>query len=174
MVVYRTFSGALPPERPIRNSVPETDQALSEGNSSVRPEQEEGTLAFSLLEVAMEIDGSEVCLVAGLDIGKKHLQVHVCTMDGTFVQKARIARDEVCEFFRGLPRSLVAMEASSMCHYWVQQLSALGHVPRLYGTGFLLSFVPAGRRLTRVTQHSWRLQPDCQISGQFRPSLWIN
>jgi transposase len=52
----------------------------------------------------------------GLDLAKSVLQVHGVDSEGTVVIRRALRRSPVLDFFRGLPPSLVGLEACATSH----------------------------------------------------------
>src|SRR6476469_3032310 len=67
----------------------------------------------------------------GLDIAKSVFQVHGVDVAGLVVIRKRIGRAKMLEYFGGLPRCLVGIEACPSAHHWGRELQALGHQVRL-------------------------------------------
>jgi transposase len=64
----------------------------------------------------------------GLDIAKNVFQVHgIDAAEKVVVRK----RGQVLKFFASLPPCLIGMEACATAHYWVHELTKLGHEVRL-------------------------------------------
>lgn len=80
-------------------------------------------------------------ITIGLDIAKSVFQVHGVDADGAVVIRKRISRAKVLEFFSGLPRCLVGMEACPTAHYWSRQLQSLGHTVRLMPPSYVKAYV---------------------------------
>ena len=60
---------------------------------------------------------SEVSII-GLDIAKNVFQAHGVDVGGRKLFSRRIARSKVLEFFVGVPRCLVALEACGGAYHW--------------------------------------------------------
>src|SRR5262252_5753527 len=67
----------------------------------------------------------------GLDIAKSVFQAHGVDVDGIVVIRKRVSRAKVLEYFGGLARCLVGIEACPSAHHWGRELQALGHRVRL-------------------------------------------
>ena len=59
----------------------------------------------------------------GLDIAKNVFQVHAIDPAGKVVVRKQLRRNQVVEFFKALPASLVGMEACATAHYWARELT---------------------------------------------------
>jgi transposase len=66
---------------------------------------------------------------AGLDLHKNFCQAIVCTHDGEVLKEGRIPTEkgDIEEFFSGLERLEIALEASSNYEYYYDLLESLGH-----------------------------------------------
>jgi len=77
----------------------------------------------------------------GLDIAKHIFQVHAADAAGSVVLRRRLRRNQVLEFFAGLPVCLVGIEACASAHHWARELSALGHDVRLMPPQYVKPYV---------------------------------
>jgi len=68
---------------------------------------------------------------SGLDIAKHVFQVHAIDAEEKVVIRKQLRRGQVMQFFEELPPCLVGLEACATSHYWVRELSKLGHEVRL-------------------------------------------
>ena len=66
---------------------------------------------------------------AGVDLHKNFCQAIVCTSEGEVLKEGRIPteREEIEEFFSGLERLKIALEASTNYEYYYDLLESLGH-----------------------------------------------
>ncbi len=83
---------------------------------------------------------SEVTTI-GLDIAKNAFHAHGANAVGRQLFSRRIARGKVLEFFAGLPRCLVALEACGGAHHWARELTRIGHEVRLIPPAYVKPFV---------------------------------
>ena len=83
---------------------------------------------------------SEVSTI-GLDIAKSVFQVHGVDVAGSVVIRKRVSRAEVLEYFGGLPRCLVGIEACPSAHHWSRELQALGHQVRLIPPSYVKAYL---------------------------------
>jgi transposase len=67
----------------------------------------------------------------GLDIAKNVFQVHGIDAAEKVVVRKQLRRSQVLAFFKALPPCLIGMEACATAHYWVRELTKLGHEVRL-------------------------------------------
>ena len=68
--------------------------------------------------MAKAISKLESVTVVGLDLAKNVFQVHCIDAQGGVVADKAIPRGKLLEFFAGLPRCLVGLEACSSAHHW--------------------------------------------------------
>jgi transposase len=81
----------------------------------------------------------------GIDIAKLVFQIHGVDADGTVVNRKRVGRTKVLEFFSGLPPCLVGMEACATAHQWARELKNLGHDTRLMPPTYVKAYVKRGK-----------------------------
>src|SRR6202171_2051835 len=67
----------------------------------------------------------------GLDIAKNVFQVHGIDAAEKVIVRKHLRRSQVLAFFEALPPCLIGMEACATAHYWVRELTKLGHEVRL-------------------------------------------
>jgi transposase len=77
----------------------------------------------------------------GLDIAKSVFQIHGVDVEGTIVIRKRVNRAKMLEFFAGLRRCLVGIEACPSAHYWSRKLQALGHEVKLMPPSYVKAYV---------------------------------
>jgi transposase len=77
----------------------------------------------------------------GLDIAKSVFQVHGVDLAGSVVIRKRVSRAKVLEYFGGLPRCLVGIEACPSAHHWGRELQALGHQVRLIPPNYVKAYL---------------------------------
>jgi transposase len=83
---------------------------------------------------------SEVSTI-GLDIAKQVFQAHGVDASGHVLFRKRLTRAKVIEFFRSLPRCLVALEACGGAHFWGREIAKFGHAVRLIAPAYVKPFV---------------------------------
>jgi transposase len=77
----------------------------------------------------------------GLDIAKSVFQVHGVDLAGSVVIRKRVSRAKMLEYFGGLPRCLVGIEACPSAHHWGRELQALGHQVRLIPPSYVKAYL---------------------------------
>jgi transposase len=77
----------------------------------------------------------------GVDLAKSVFHVHGVDARGQAIPWRRLARRELLEFFSGLSRCLVGMEACSSSHYWAREQTRLGHDVRLIPPQYVKPYV---------------------------------
>ena len=77
----------------------------------------------------------------GLDIAKSVFQVHGVDVAGSVVIRKRVSRAKVLEYFGGLPRCVVGIEACPSAHHWGRELQALGHLVRLIPPNYVKAYL---------------------------------
>jgi hypothetical protein len=101
-------------------------------------------------------------ITIGLDIAKSVFQVHGVDVAGLVVIHKRIGRAKMLEYFGGLPRCLVGIEACPSAHHWIPGLdplmdsahpSDMKHIPSLIGVIVLFGIVYFLTEATLTTLH---------------------
>jgi len=77
----------------------------------------------------------------GLDLAKNIFQVHGVDEAGEVVVRKQLRRGQVHNFFAGLSRCVVGLEACATAHYWARELKALGHDVRLMPPSYVKAYV---------------------------------
>lgn len=77
----------------------------------------------------------------GLDIAKNIFQAHGVDAEGAVVFRKRLTRAKVVEFFAGLPKCLVGIEACATAHHWARTLQAQGHTVKLMPPAYVKPYV---------------------------------
>lgn len=65
--------------------------------------------------------------VIGLDLTKSMIRLHPVDMYSSEIQRRRIKRAKLTDFFVKCQTSLVAMKACASPHYWACTLMSVGH-----------------------------------------------
>ncbi|MBN3807448.1 IS110 family transposase [Paraburkholderia sp. Ac-20336] len=79
--------------------------------------------------------------VIGMDIAKHVFQLHAVDIATGKVERVKLKRSEIPDFFAKRERSLVAIEACGGAHHWARQLGRLGHEVRLISAHSVRPFV---------------------------------
>ena len=80
-------------------------------------------------------------ITIGLDIAKSVFQVHGVDGLGAVVIRKRVSRARMLEFFAGLPRCLIGIEACPAAHHWARELQAIGHIVRLMPPSYVKAYL---------------------------------
>src|SRR5215471_5803322 len=92
-------------------------------------------------------------ITIGLDIAKSVFQVHGVDVAGSVVIRRRISRAKVLEYFGGLPRCLVGIEACPSAHHWGRELQALGHQVRLIPPSYMKAYLKRSKNDANDAAH---------------------
>ena len=79
--------------------------------------------------------------VIGMDIAKNVFQLHVVDVETGEIQRRKLKRAKVAEFFANRQSSLIAIEACGGAHHWARTLLALGHRVKLLPAKHVRAFV---------------------------------
>lgn len=83
-----------------------------------------------------------------VSIFAKHaFQVHAVDASGKVTIRKKLRRSEVPEFFKGLPPSLVGIEACGTTYHWGCELTVFGHDVRLMPAGYVKPYVKTARTM---------------------------
>jgi len=80
-------------------------------------------------------------ITIGLDVAKSVFQVHGVDGLGVVVIRKRVSRAKMLEFFAGLPRYLIGIEACPAAHHWARELQAIGHTVRLMPPSYVKAYL---------------------------------
>jgi transposase len=80
-------------------------------------------------------------ITIGVDIAKSVFQVHGVDGLGAVVIRKRVSRGKMLEFFAGLPRCLIGIEACPAAHHWARELQSLGHTVRLMPPSYVKAYL---------------------------------
>jgi len=83
--------------------------------------------------------------IIGMDIAKSVFHVHAIDASGAVVERRKLPRRKVVEFFAGLSPCIVALEACGSAHYWGRALQDLGHEVRLVPPAYVKAYVKRGK-----------------------------
>ncbi len=71
--------------------------------------------------------------VIGMDIAKNVFQIHIVGPESGEIERLKLKRNGVSQFFANRQPALVAIEACGGAHYWGRILQAQGHQVKLGG-----------------------------------------
>ena len=93
--------------------------------------------------------------VIAMDIAKRVFQLHTVDPQTGEIERVKLRRDGVLEFFARRALSVVAMEACGSAHYWGRELRALGHEVRLLAPKSVRPFVRSNKTDAADAQAIW-------------------
>jgi transposase len=88
-------------------------------------------------------------ITIGLDIAKSVFQVHGVDDVGAVVTRKRVSRAKMLDFFTGLPRCLIGIEACPAAHHWAREFQAIGHTVK-FDAAELRKGLPEAQQTTRM------------------------
>lgn len=77
----------------------------------------------------------------GMDIAKNVFQIHTVNPETGEIERRKLRRDKVVEFFANRAPAVVAMEACGGAHHWARKLCSLGHRVKLLPAKQVRAFV---------------------------------
>jgi transposase len=77
----------------------------------------------------------------GVDLAKRVFQVHGASMRGDVKFHRKLTREQFRTFMAQQAPAVVVFEACSSAHYWVREMTALGHDVRLIAPQYVKPFV---------------------------------
>jgi transposase len=117
----------------------------------------------------------QTVVTIGLDLAKSVLQVHGVDSEGAVVIRRALRRSQVLDFFRGLPPSLVGLEACATSHYWAREIGACGHQVRMIPPIYVKAYVKRGKTdaadaaiCEAVTRPTMRFVPSRALNSKQR------
>ncbi|TXI21884.1 MAG: IS110 family transposase [Roseateles sp.] len=93
--------------------------------------------------------------VVAIDIAKKVFQLHWVEPDTGCIEKLKLKRAQVLEWFVNRPPSLVLIEACGGAHEWGRQMMKLGHDVRLLPPKMVRPFVQRNKTDAADAQAIW-------------------
>jgi len=93
--------------------------------------------------------------VIGMDIAKHVFQLHTVDRQTGEIERLKLRRSQVREFFARRASSVVALEACGSAHYWGRELRALGHEVRLLAPKSVRPFVRSNKDDAADAQAIW-------------------
>ena len=99
--------------------------------------------------------------VIGMDIAKNVFQLHIVDVETGEIQRRKLKRAKVAEFFANRQPSLVAIEACGGAHHWARTLQAKGHEVKLLPAKHVRAFVlpPSNRTSARCPSKASSSKP---------------
>lgn len=79
--------------------------------------------------------------VIGMDIAKHVFQLHAANANTGEIERIKLKRSQVTDFFAQRERSLIAIEACGSAHHWARELQKLGHEVKLISARSVRPFV---------------------------------
>ena len=103
--------------------------------------------------------------VIAMDIAKRVFQLHAVDAQTGEIERVKLRREAVREFFARRTPSLVAMEACGSAHYWARELRGLGHEVRLLAPKSVRPFVRSNKTDAADAQAIWTAvqQPEARL-----------
>ena len=84
-------------------------------------------------------------ITIGLDIAKSVFQVHGVDGLGAVVIRKRVSRAKMLDFFAGLPRCLIGIEACPAARHRARELQAIGHTVKLMPPSYVKAYLKRGK-----------------------------
>ena len=85
----------------------------------------------------------------GMDTSKSVFQLHGVNRSERAVQRKKLRRRQVLEFFAKLPATQVGIEACGAAHHWAREIGALGHEVVLVPPQYVKMYVPRNKNDAR-------------------------
>lgn len=117
--------------------------------------------------------------VLGIDLAKQSFQLHGVDEHGHVVLRKKLSRSQLRAFVANLPPCLIGLEACGGAHYWVRELTKLGHNVRMIAPQFVKPYVKSNKNdavdaeaiCEAVQRPSMRFVPSKSIEQQDMQSL---
>jgi transposase len=93
--------------------------------------------------------------VIAIDIAKKVFQLHWVEADTGSIERLKLKRSQMLEWFAAKPPALIAMEACGGAHEWGRELVKLGHEVRLLPPKMVRPFVQRNKTDAADAQAIW-------------------
>lgn len=93
--------------------------------------------------------------VIGMDIAKSVFQIHLVDAETGEIERIKLKRDRVSQFFANRKTALIAIEACGSAHYWGRILESQGHQVRLLPAKQVRPFVVRDKTDARDAQAIW-------------------
>ncbi|MDB0544197.1 IS110 family transposase [Ralstonia solanacearum] len=103
--------------------------------------------------------------VIGMDIAKHVFQLHAVNAATGEIERIKLKRNQLLDFFAKREHSLVAMEACGGAHHWARQLQELGHDVKLICARSVRPFVLRNKTDAADARAIWTAaqQPDARF-----------
>lgn len=117
--------------------------------------------------------------VLGIDLAKQSFQLHGVDEHGHVVLRKKLNRSQLRAFVANLPPCLIGLEACGGAHYWVRELTKLGHNVRMIAPQFVKPYVKSNKNdavdakaiCEAVQRPSMRFVPSKSLEQQDMQSL---
>lgn len=117
--------------------------------------------------------------VLGIDLAKQSFQLHGVDEHGHVVLRKKLSRSQLRAFVANLPPCLIGLEACGGAHYWVRELTKLGHNVRMIAPQFVKPYVKSNKNdavdaeaiCEAVQRPNMRFVPSKSIEQQDMQSL---
>lgn len=83
--------------------------------------------------------------VLGIDLAKQSFQLHGVDELGQVVLKKKLSRNQLITFMANLPSCTIGLEACGGAHYWVRELTKLGHYVHMIAPQFVKPYVKSNK-----------------------------
>ncbi len=103
--------------------------------------------------------------VIGMDIAKHVFQLHAVNAATGEIERIKLKRNQLLDFFAKREHSLVAMEACGGAHHWARQLQEIGHDVKLICARSVRPFVLRNKTDAADARAIWTAaqQPDARF-----------
>ena len=81
------------------------------------------------------------CNTVGVDLAKNVFQAVICDASGKMLEKVKLRRKKVLEWFGNLEPCIVAMEGCAGAHYWGRKFEAQGHRVKIIPAQYVKPYV---------------------------------
>jgi transposase len=81
----------------------------------------------------------------GIDLAKSVFQIHGADEAGHVMLRKTVSRAKFIDFFRGLPPTVIGMDACASAHFWGRRLAELEHDVRLIPPAYVKPFVKTNK-----------------------------
>lgn len=81
----------------------------------------------------------------GIDLAKDVFQIHAADQNGKTLQRKKLSRKEMANYFSNLEPCLIGMEACASSHYWARKFESMGHRVKLMAPQFVKPYVKTNK-----------------------------